>query len=108
MTDLLSARPRQRTVMLGAVIRGAALAAMMLGLGAGAAKAQEFKNEAKPLFDNCGDPSYQKAVSDGITIGISPSPPFTSINPSTQKAEGLEVELNEAALAWMGVTKIHY
>lgn len=108
MTDLLSARPRQRGVMLGAVILGAALAAMMLGLGAGAAKAQEFKNEAKPLFDNCGDPSYQKAVSDGITIGISPSPPFTSINPSTQKAEGLEVELNEAALAWMGVTKIHY
>src|SRR5215475_217663 len=103
MTDLLSARPRRRAVILGA-----ALAAMMLGLGAGAAKAQEFKNEAKPLFDNCGDPSYQKAVSDGITIGISPSPPFTSINPSTQKAEGLEVELNEAALAWMGVTKIHY
>lgn len=108
MTDLLSAGPRQRTVMLGAVILGAALAAMVLGLGAGAAKAQEFKNEAKPLFDNCGDPSYQKAVSGGITIGISPSPPFTSINPSTQKAEGLEVELNEAALAWMGVTKIRY
>lgn len=84
-----------------------AVAALLSAL-AGAAYAQEFKNEASPLFDNCGDPSYQKAKTDGLTIGISPSPPFTSLNPSTQKAEGLEVEIDEAALHWAGVTNIKY
>jgi ABC-type amino acid transport substrate-binding protein len=103
MFGLPSASPTRRALILGATV-----VALALGVGTSLARAQEFKNEAQPLFDNCGDPSYQKAVSDGITIGISPSPPFTSINPDTQKAEGLEVELNEAALAWMGVTKIHY
>jgi polar amino acid transport system substrate-binding protein len=85
-----------------------AAAALLIGLSAGVARAQEFKNEAVPLFDNCGDPSYKKAVTEGITVGISPSPPFTSINPDTKKAEGLEVELGEAALAWMGVKTIKY
>ena len=79
-----------------------AVALLATALGAGAAYAQEFKNEATPLFDSCGDPSYEKAKTDGITVGISPSPPFTSINPDTQKAEGLEVEIDEAALHWAG------
>src|SRR4051794_9032564 len=35
-----------------------AVALLATALGAGAAYAQEFKNEATPLFDNCGDPSY--------------------------------------------------
>ena len=81
---------------------------LIIGLGITATKAQEFKSEAVPLFDNCGDPSYEKAKTEGITVGISPSPPFTSINPETKKAEGLEVELGEAALGWMGVKTIKY
>jgi ABC-type amino acid transport substrate-binding protein len=82
--------------------------AVLFGLGMGTAYAQEFKNEASPLFDNCGDPSYEKAKMEGITVGISPSPPFTSLNPDTQKAEGLEVEIDEAALKWAGITNIKY
>ena len=85
-----------------------AVAVIATALGAGAAYAQEFKNEATPLFDNCGDPSYEKAKTEGITVGISPSPPFTSINPDTQKAEGLEVEIDEAALHWAGINNIKY
>ncbi len=72
------------------------------------AGAEEFRHEASPLFDSCGDGSYQKAVKDGITLGISPSPPYTSLDPATGKASGLDVEINEAALKWMGVTKIQY
>lgn len=83
-----------------------ALVAVLMGLGA--ARGEEFRHEATPLFDNCGDPSYAKAKTDGITIGISPSPPFTSIDPGTKKAVGLEVELDEAALAWMQVKTIRY
>ncbi|MGO4570568.1 substrate-binding periplasmic protein [Microvirga sp. 2TAF3] len=72
------------------------------------ASAQEFQHEASPLFDSCGDGSYQRAVKDGITLGISPSPPYTSLDPATGKASGLDVEINEAALKWMGVSKIRY
>jgi ABC-type amino acid transport substrate-binding protein len=32
--------------------------AVLFSLGAGTALAQEFKNEASPLFDNCGGPAY--------------------------------------------------
>jgi polar amino acid transport system substrate-binding protein len=84
------------------------VSALLLVLSTGVARSQEFKNEAKPLFENCGDPSYEKAKSEGITVGISPSPPFTSLDPNTKKAEGLEVEIGEAALDWMQVKNIRY
>jgi polar amino acid transport system substrate-binding protein len=82
--------------------------ALAAGLFVCTASAQEFQHEASPLFDNCGDPSYEKAKRDGITLGISPSPPYTSLEPGTGKASGLDVEINEAALNWMGVSKIRY
>lgn len=68
---------------------------------------QEFF-ETKPNFENCGDDSYQRAIEEGITLGVAPTPPWTSVDPSTGKAIGIDVEINEAALAWMGVTKIEY
>jgi polar amino acid transport system substrate-binding protein len=81
---------------------------LALSLFISTASAEEFQHEASPLFDACCDGSYQKAVKDGITLGISPSPPYTSLDPATGKASGLDVEINEAALKWMGVTKIRY
>lgn len=75
---------------------------------ASAAAAQEFQHEATPLFDNCGDPSLANARTGGITLGISPSPPYSSLDPNTKQAAGLDVELNEAALKWAGVTKFRY
>ncbi len=73
-----------------------------------AAIAQEFRSEAVPLFENCGDDSLRRAQHDGITLGISPSPPYSSLDPATNKAGGLDVEINEAALKWLGITKIRY
>jgi polar amino acid transport system substrate-binding protein len=81
---------------------------LVLSLFITTASAEEFQHEASPLFDSCGDAAYQKAMKDGITLGISPSPPYTSLDPSTGKAGGLDVEINEAALKWMGVSKIRY
>ena len=75
---------------------------------ASSAMAQQFQHEATPLFDSCGDPSLTKARTDGITLGISPSPPYSSLDPSTKKAAGLDVELAEAALKWAGITTIKY
>jgi polar amino acid transport system substrate-binding protein len=82
-------------------------AACLLALGS-PAMSQEFRHEAVPLFDNCGDPSLSKAQTEGITLGISPSPPYSSLAPGSDKAEGLDVEINEAALKWAGITKIKY
>jgi polar amino acid transport system substrate-binding protein len=75
---------------------------------AGNAGAQDAKFEAVPLFDNCGDPSLQKAKTEGITLGISPSPPYSSLDPQTNKAAGLDVDINEAALHWLGINNIRY
>jgi ABC-type amino acid transport substrate-binding protein len=97
------------------MIHKTALAACLAVIGAAfvnaagsTAVAQEFRFEATPLFDNCGDNSLKHAQTEGITLGISPSPPYSSIDPATNKASGLDVEINEAALKWLGITKIHY
>lgn len=86
----------------------AAAASVVLALGAASAPAQEFQFEASPHFKNCGDPSFEHAITDGVTLGISPSPPYSSIDPQTKKATGLDVEINEGALHWIGVKKIRY
>jgi ABC-type amino acid transport substrate-binding protein len=86
----------------------AALTAIFAVALTDAASAQEFQHEAQPLFENCGDGSLAKAQTEGITLGISPSPPYSSLDPNTNKAAGLDVEINEAALNWMGVANIKY
>ena len=73
---------------------------------AGPALAQQI--EGKPNFENCSDGSLTKAMTDGLTLGISPSPPYSSLDPNTKKADGLDVEINEAALHWIGVKTIKY
>ncbi len=64
--------------------------------------------EGKANFENCTDGSLSKAISDGITLGISPSPPYSNLDPNTKKADGLDVEINEAALHWLGINNIKY
>jgi polar amino acid transport system substrate-binding protein len=86
---------------------GAAAIFALLGLVvAGPAAAQSFEVAAD--FAACGDPSFQTAVTDGITLGIAPAPPYTSLDPATKLPEGIDVEINRAALGWMGVTTIKY
>lgn len=84
------------------------LAALFVAVVSTGAVAQEFQFEAPPLFDNCGDPSLAKAKAEGVTLGFSPSPPYSSLDPATKQATGLDVELVEAALKWAGVTKFKY
>lgn len=70
------------------------------------AKAQEFFNESKPMFENCGDPSYANAVKNGITLGFSVNPPEAILDENTKQPSGIDWEINKAALDWMGVTTI--
>jgi polar amino acid transport system substrate-binding protein len=92
--------------MLRKAILAAGLA--LTAMATSAAYAQDFRFEAVPLFDNCGDASLKHAQQDGITLGISPTPPYSWLDAATNKAGGLDVEINEAALKWLGITKIHY
>lgn len=65
--------------------------------------------EFSPSLEACtGDTSLQDAQANGITLGISPSPPYTSLDPATGKASGIDVEIVEAALGWLGIDKIAY
>jgi polar amino acid transport system substrate-binding protein len=98
---------RQNDVYLPNVTSPFALS-LVLVLAAGRLSAQDFQYEAQPLFEACGEASLSKAQRDGITLGISPSPPYSSLDPNSGKAAGLDVEINEAALRWMGIGKIRY
>lgn len=86
---------------------GALFGAVLIAF-TGQAVAQEAQFEAPPLFDSCGDPSLEKAKTEGVTLGISPSPPYSSLDPATGSASGLDVEINEAALEWLGIKTIKY
>lgn len=91
------------------MLRTAVLATcLMVGAATHWAVAQEFRSEAVPNFQHCGDHSLQHAQQNGITLGISPSPPYSSLDPKTNKADGIDVGINEAVLNWLGITKVHY
>jgi ABC-type amino acid transport substrate-binding protein len=66
----------------------------------------EFFQESKPMFDNCGDPSLTKAQKDGITLGFSVNPPEAWLDESTKQPNGIDWDINKAALDWMGVKTI--
>lgn len=83
-----------------------AVAVVSLALSGGAYA--EKKYEAPPFVGACGDNSYENAKANGITLGISPSPPYSSIDPATGVASGIDVEMHQAVLAWMGVKTIRY
>lgn len=82
--------------------------AVLLTVASPAMAAQEFRFELPPLFDNCGDASLADAKANGLTLGIAPSPPYSSIEPGSDQAAGLDVEINEAALHWAGIASIRY
>lgn len=77
------------------------------GLGLPAVAQQPtFFDEAKPLFDNCGDPSLAKAQKDGITLGFSQAPPEAFLDEKTKQPSGIDWEINKAVLDWLGVKTI--
>jgi polar amino acid transport system substrate-binding protein len=65
----------------------------------------QFFSESKPMFDNCGDPSYANAVKNGITLGFSINPPEAWLDDAKQPT-GIDWDINKAALDWMGVKTI--
>lgn len=85
-----------------------AATAVALWLGTLPALAGEptFFNEAQPMFDNCGDPSLSTAQKDGITVGYSVGPPGVILDETTKQASGIDVDINNAVLAWLGIKNV--
>ena len=74
---------------------------------AGAARAQEAKffHETQPQFENCNDGSLDRVKKDGIVLGESAIAPHSILDPNTKEWSGIDVEINNAVLDWLGVTK---
>jgi len=75
-------------------------------LASAVAQEPTFFNEAKPLFDNCGDPSLAKAQKDGITLGLDQAPPESYLDEKTKQPAGVDWEINKAVLDWLGVKNV--
>lgn len=59
-------------------------------------------------YSACSDNSYQKAVENGVKLGVAPAMPWSGIDPATGKAIGIDVELHAEVLKYMGITKVTY
>lgn len=90
------------------ILAGALALGLVLGFGLRAAIAQDHTFEAVPMFENCGDGSYDRAAKDGITLGIGPNPVYSYIDPQTKQAMGLDIEINKAVLDWLGIKNVKY
>jgi polar amino acid transport system substrate-binding protein len=75
-------------------------------VGAFAAPAMAQTAEYTPDVANCGDPSYENAVKNGINLGSNDNPPEFYQDANKQPA-GIDWEINKAALDLLGIKKIN-
>jgi len=64
------------------------------------------KAEYTPDVANCGDPSYENAVKNGITLGSNDNPPEFYQDANKEPA-GIDWEINKAVLDLLGIKKIN-
>ena len=95
-----------RGTVVGAAI-GIAAYSMLLA-GPVAAAGPELYNEYGPQFENCNDGSLARAIKDGITLGESNVAPHSMLDPATNKASGIDVEINQAIADWLGIKNVKY
>jgi polar amino acid transport system substrate-binding protein len=77
-----------------------------LGLaGALAFPAMAQQAEFTPSVANCGDPSYENAVKNGINLGANDNPPEFFQDANKQPA-GIDYEINKAVLDLLGIKKV--
>ena len=75
-------------------------------VGALAAPAMAQKAEYTPDVANCGDPSLDNAVKNGIKLGSNDNPPEMFLDTNKQPA-GIDWEINKAVLDLLGIKKIN-
>ncbi len=89
-----------RSLALGMVC----LAALAVARPAAAADPKFFM-ETEPHFEKCDDGSLDRVRKEGIVLGESAIAPHSILDAETKKASGIDVEINDAVLDWLGVTK---
>src|SRR5918993_2833314 len=95
--------------MRRSVLGLAAAAAVALLLGRPLhAQEQKLYNEYGPQFENCGDDSLDRAIANGLTLGESNVAPHSMLDPATNTASGIDVEINEAVADWLGIKDVRY
>src|SRR5215469_18521679 len=62
--------------------------------------------EYTPDVASCGDPSYENAVKNGITLGSNDNPPEFYQDANKEPA-GIDWEINKAVLDLLGIKKIN-
>jgi polar amino acid transport system substrate-binding protein len=55
-----------------------------------------------------GDGSYKRAVKDGIVLGIGIDPPYSYLNETTKKNDGMDVRVFEEITRRLGITKVEW
>ncbi len=83
----------------------AGLAGALGSAGIAPAQAEEFYQETQPMFENCADGSLDRVRKEGIVLGESGNAPHSMLDPNTKEASGIDVEINNAVLDWLGVEK---
>lgn len=81
------------------------VACIATGVLAGPGHAQTYYQETKPQFEACADGSLDRVRKEGISLGQSGVAPHSMLDAATKKASGVDVEINDAVLDWLGVTK---
>lgn len=83
--------------------------AILLSVGIGfEAIAAEPYYEVPAEYSACSDESYQRAVDNGVKLGVAAAMPWSGIDPASGKAIGIDVELHAEVLKHMGITKVTY
>ena len=94
--------------MRSVVAVGIALGSGLLASGPqpALAQGQSFYVEMKPDVANCGDPSYENAVKNGISLGFNVNPP-EAFQDANKQPTGIDWDINKAVLDVLGVQKIN-
>jgi polar amino acid transport system substrate-binding protein len=83
-----------------------AAAVLLIGLGASAAMAGDI-SIATTHFKG-GDGSFDRAVSDGFTFGLSNDPPYGFVDPKTNQPDGIDVRALKAMAEKLGIKNLKW
>lgn len=94
--------------MTAQLLGGALFAVLLSAVPATVARAQTYHFEVPPTLTKCTDASLERALKDGVTLGIGPTPPYGWIDPETKEIKGIDAEINRAVLAYLGIKVKNY
>lgn len=90
------------------LLRGTLLAVAAVAGMSSAARSQTYHFEVPANLAKCTDGSLERALKDGVTLGIGPTPPYGWVDPTTKQIEGIDAEINRAVLAYLGIKVKNY